>query len=486
VAQGGNLQLAAAFDRAVGERLAAAERLALWMPQLFASRLVDCDVGYRSAQRFFLLVVRLAGATADDEARFRFWCARSGGLASSLDAMKAQERSVFEGHVAQCDVKTLGVRAALLGEALGRVVAAAGTRGRRPTTAEGPVLSMDAGSQGFAGVTWDRSSGRLFVPGAIAPPVGDDVDVRLRAPRAERPLAFRARVVEVRPQAEARPGAPAGFTLHLAGASPELAEAIARHAPRPEVPGGASRRAAPRYAVNAPVKVQPSAPAAPGPGATTARIEYATDEELAEDYVENLSQGGAFVRTHAAQAIGTRLTLEMRLPGAIELRAPAVVMFRDERGIGVKFELDADGEQRLATAIARISARPRRALLVDDDALILHTLGDALQARGFEVLTARDGAEGLEIVMEELLSLDLLVTDVRMPNMDGEAFVRTIRGAGGEEDLAIVVVAGTLDAPLEARLEKAGADAVLDKALGPANLAAAADAALERKRQAGA
>jgi CheY-like chemotaxis protein len=73
-----------------------------------------------------------------------------------------------------------------------------------------------------------------------------------------------------------------------------------------------------------------------------------------------------------------------------------------------------------------------------------------------------------------------------MPNMDGESFVRTIRGAGGEEDLAIVVVAGTLDVRLEARLEKAGADAVLDKALGPANLAAAADAALERKRQASA
>jgi CheY-like chemotaxis protein len=484
VARGGNLQLAAAFDRAVGERLAAAERLALWMPQLFGSRLVDCDVGYRSAQRFLLLVVRLAGATADDEARFRFWCARSGGLASSLDAMKAQERSVFEGHVAQCDVKTLGVRAALLGEALGRIAAAAGTRGLRAPSADGPVLSMDAGSQGFAGVTWDRASSRLFVPGAIAPPVGDDVDVRLRAPRAEWPLAFRARVVEVRPQADARPGAPAGFTLQVAGASPELAESIARHAPRPEAPGGASRRAAPRYAVNAPVKVQPAAPREAG--GSTARIEYATDQELAEDYVENLSQGGAFVRSHAAPAIGTRLTLEMRLPGAIELRAPAVVMFRDERGMGVKFELDPDGEQRLATAIARISARPRRALLVDDDALVLHTLGDALQARGFEVLTARDGAEGLEVVMEELLSLDLLVTDVRMPNMDGETFVRTIRGAGGEEDLAIVVVAGTLDARLEARLETAGADAVLDKALGPANLAAAADAALERKRQASA
>ena len=45
-----------------------------------------------------------------------------------------------------------------------------------------------------------------------------------------------------------------------------------------------------------------------------------------------------------------------------------------------------------------------------------------------------------------------------------------------------MVIAGTLDAALEKRMETAGADAVLDKALGPEDLAAAADAALERKR----
>jgi CheY-like chemotaxis protein len=66
--------------------------------------------------------------------------------------------------------------------------------------------------------------------------------------------------------------------------------------------------------------------------------------------------------------------------------------------------------------------------------------------------------------------------------MDGEALVRAIRGAGGESELAIVVIAGTLDPAMEKRMEAAGADAVLDKALGPEDLAAAADAALEQKR----
>jgi CheY-like chemotaxis protein len=120
--------------------------------------------------------------------------------------------------------------------------------------------------------------------------------------------------------------------------------------------------------------------------------------------------------------------------------------------------------------------------VVDDDALILRALTDSLQARGFEVLTAKDGREGLQVMADELLTLDLLVTDVRMPEMDGEALVRAIRGAGGESELAIVAITGTLDPAMERRMEEAGADAVLDKALGPEDLAAAADAALEQKR----
>jgi CheY-like chemotaxis protein len=173
----------------------------------------------------------------------------------------------------------------------------------------------------------------------------------------------------------------------------------------------------------------------------------------------------------------------MRLPGGEELSAPAVVMCVNDKGMGVKFELSAEGEQRLGAAIARISARPRRALVVDDERLVRTMLEEALRARGFEVLTAEDGVAGLSILADELLALDLLVTDVKMPRMDGETFIRTIRKAGGECDLAIVVVAGSLENGLEKRLEREGADAVLDKALGPELIAQAADAVLERKRQ---
>ena len=523
----GTIELAAVFDRAVGDRLLGAERLVLALPQLLRGLLLDCDLHYRSSSRSLAVVARLASRGYGQEARARlaFWTARAGGLASSLGAMTPAERRVFEAHLSRCDVRQKEVLAQDLFEAMGKVVAAAGGAADRKRDAyPRPTLCMDAGGPGWEGVRYDREQHALFIPGALAPPVGDDLAVSVRFAGRDKPLEARARVAQLRAPGEAAAGAPAGFTLLLVAPSPELELALHEQARPAE-----AQRAAPRYPVKAPVTVTPAvigrlAPVrAPGPPASgaattpvpgkappgsaagpggaaakpaagtgrpaagaakpaTARLEYASEQELAQDYVENLSQGGAFVRTRSPPPVGTRLTLEMRLPGPVQLAAPATVVFVDGHGFGVKFELDPAGKEKLAAVIARISARPRRALVVDDDALVRRMLSDALESRGFEVLTARDGEEGLRLVAEEVLTLDLLVTDVRMPGMDGETFVRTIRQQGGEQDLAIVVAAGGVDPALDRLMALAGADAVVDKSLGPELVAQAADAALERKR----
>jgi CheY-like chemotaxis protein len=486
---------AAVFARASGARLEAAERFVLALPALFPGVLAECDVALQPRTAHLALVMRFDAARFDDAARQRldFWSARAGVRATSLDALDETQRAVFLGNVSRCDPKLLAIPAARLADEVAPLVTKAGApEGRSRAVSGRPTLAIDVGGPGFAGVRFDPGEKTLFVPGVLTPPAGDELVVALRFPGGDRPIDVAARVVGGRGPDATRGVTPAGFLLALDCAD-ELAERLRLAAPAEPVRARSLQRAHPRYAVKAPVVVAPR-PEAPGeePNATVPRsgevdpgaafIEYATEQELAADFVDNLSQGGAFVRTARPAAVGARVNLTMRLPSGDELTAPAVVVMTSDKGMGVKFELDERDQAHLAAAIAHISARPRRALVVDDDALVCRMLQEALRGRGFEVLTAGDGVAGLSLLTDELLALDLLVTDVKMPRMDGETFVRTIRCAGGESDLAIVVVTGAMEPGLEQRLERDGADAVLDKALGPDLIAQAADAVLERKR----
>jgi CheY-like chemotaxis protein len=469
------------FVRASGDRLRAAERLVLALPQLLDRALVDCELRYRTEQKLLGIYVHLRadGLAQAKRDRLVFWTARAGGRAMAVEQMSADDRGRLDGYLGKPSHSVAGVPGADLFEAGGRFFTEIGAApDRRRSPSEAPRLVMDVGGPGWDGVRWSPEDRRLFVAAPFAPPVGDEVPLFLRIPGAAKPLEpvqARATVVEVRPSDAAAPGAPAGYVLRLEDPPPVLLEALDAAASGYQN----DSRAAPRFHVNAPVKVAPAEALPPAPRAT---IEYATDQELAADYIQNLSQGGAFVRTQSPPPVGTPVHLQLKLPNGAQLDTLAIVAFSNVNGMGVRFQLAPDAEAVLSNAMAHISARPRRALVVDDDEMVCRMLADALRDRGFEVLTAASAPEGIATLAEELLALDLLLTDLVMPGMNGEDLVRLIRKTGGEVDLAIVGVTGNLAEGTEAKLEAAGADAVLDKALGPDLIAQAADAVLERKR----
>lgn len=138
----------------------------------------------------------------------------------------------------------------------------------------------------------------------------------------------------------------------------------------------------------------------------------------------------------------------------------------------------ASGE--LEAAVPDAAARPRRVLVVDDDALVRTLYSDALAARGFETLAAADGETGLRTIVDELLALDAVVTDVHMPGLAGDALVAAVRQAGGEAELVLVAVTADAAPELAERLRRAGADAVVSKGAGPDAAVAAVELALER------
>jgi CheY-like chemotaxis protein len=125
--------------------------------------------------------------------------------------------------------------------------------------------------------------------------------------------------------------------------------------------------------------------------------------------------------------------------------------------------------------------RKPRAILLDDDPVVLRLRGTALEARGFDVRAASDGESGLELLLDELLDLDVLVADAELPGRDAASLLYLVRHTGGERDLPVVVLASPAPRALRAQLLALGADAVVDRAAGHEAAAAAIEAAIRAR-----
>jgi CheY-like chemotaxis protein len=118
---------------------------------------------------------------------------------------------------------------------------------------------------------------------------------------------------------------------------------------------------------------------------------------------------------------------------------------------------------------------------VDDDPFVLHVLSALLDEAGIDCVQASNGRDGLRRLSDELLTLDLLVTDLVMPELGGDALVLAVRELGGERDLPIVVASAHLDRARAEALRDAGADVVVDKSSGLQPVADAARALLSAR-----
>ena len=87
-------------------------------------------------------------------------------------------------------------------------------------------------------------------------------------------------------------------------------------------------------------------------------------------------------------------------------------------------------------------------LVVDDELGLRHTLTLILQAEGHTVRAANDGASGLEQLAES--PADLIICDVRMPGLDGLAFLEKYKETGGTALVIMMSAYGDDEAALEA------------------------------------
>lgn len=118
----------------------------------------------------------------------------------------------------------------------------------------------------------------------------------------------------------------------------------------------------------------------------------------------------------------------------------------------------------------------RRILIVDDSAAVRNAVALMLRGRPYECIEAADGVEALAKMNEQ--QVDLVISDLHMPNMNGFALLKEIRSAAALRFTPVLVL--TTDRVDENRneLRKVGATGVLSKPIEPSELADAVERAL--------
>jgi two-component system chemotaxis sensor kinase CheA len=153
--------------------------------------------------------------------------------------------------------------------------------------------------------------------------------------------------------------------------------------------------------------------------------------------------------------------------GSSDLAAGACVLEGGELALVLnpaRLVARALGEIPLVRRAAELEARRKRTqtiLLAEDSAITRAMVARLLRMLGFEVREAADGAEALRIL--ESQPVDLLLTDVEMPNLDGIGLISRARALDHGRRLPIIVLSTRGSAEDKQKALRAGADAYLVK-----------------------
>lgn len=111
----------------------------------------------------------------------------------------------------------------------------------------------------------------------------------------------------------------------------------------------------------------------------------------------------------------------------------------------------------------------KKILAVDDSATMLQTISIALEGIGYEVVTALNGAEGVE-VLNGGDKFSAVITDLNMPKMDGISFIAEARKIATCKFVPIIVLTTESQMQKKDQAKKAGATGWIVKPFKPEQL----------------
>jgi CheY-like chemotaxis protein len=100
-------------------------------------------------------------------------------------------------------------------------------------------------------------------------------------------------------------------------------------------------------------------------------------------------------------------------------------------------------------------------LVVDDEPDLLALLLDQVSSFGYDVVAARDGAEGLRVATDR--RPDVILTDVIMPYMDGPEMLERLRSSPDTREIPAIALTALTDRRTRSRLSQLGVRSFLAK-----------------------
>ncbi|MGC1394703.1 MAG: response regulator transcription factor, partial [Coleofasciculaceae cyanobacterium] len=120
----------------------------------------------------------------------------------------------------------------------------------------------------------------------------------------------------------------------------------------------------------------------------------------------------------------------------------------------------------------------KRLLLIDDDPNLILLVKDYLEFRGYEVVTAENGREALEVLDLEIP--DMIICDIMMPEMDGYALVEHVRQDPRTSWVPVLFLSAKGQSQDRVKGLNTGADVYMVKPFEPEELVAQVESSLKQ------
>jgi two-component system chemotaxis response regulator CheV len=158
---------------------------------------------------------------------------------------------------------------------------------------------------------------------------------------------------------------------------------------------------------------------------------------------------------------------ESYITGVTRVNEQLVEILDVERIIGEVVEVEGAEETMPVDEEILERIHGRRVLVVDDSLVARHKTTQTLDRLGLKYVTARDGKEAVELLLRttsgELEPVDMVISDIEMPEMDGYTFTRTVRDNPKLSSLYILLHT-SLDGDINTqKAQQSGADGILTK-----------------------